>query len=180
MKIPEGIVLSGISRVTGRAQMIAAKGTRYWHQSQWMIRWTPKFNVAGRHQVNPVKPMMMEVEKSEGKGRKEEWKRLWELQQTRLARGVMDMRNFELTCLLKLPPSSSPSSLLITIFATHHHLRYSYHLRYSLHSSPDWVDLVSPSKVELWRSSYRSWLWCQWRVPLTAIIWARPVTLEMG
>jgi len=27
---------------------------RYWRQSQWTERWTPKFNVSGRHQVNPV------------------------------------------------------------------------------------------------------------------------------
>jgi len=68
-------------------------------------------------------------------------KKTWELQQT-MVRG--HEKKFRTHVFVEV------ASFLITIFATHHHLRYS------LHSSPDWVDLVSPSNVELWRSSYRS------------------------
>ena len=130
-------------------RMLLTQGC-YWRQSQWTERWTPKFNVSGRHQVNPVG--------SGGEGEKMwgRWTRGQEVVGGKKwlmpSKWTIDKKilTSHLPCWFVKLTGKFPPFILVS---------YLYHRFFILTfftSGSHWVDLVSPRNVELWCSTFRS------------------------
>ena len=166
----QSIVLSPTSRVTGQARLWSRC---HWHQSQWKKRWTPKFNVAGWHQVNPVgydDDWGMRG-KSVGKGRKERMnsgnfntacghKKIWTQHCTWLLK--FSHRHPSLSPSSSFPHRHLPSLIIVffpsssSSFLPHHHPSFLIIFLHSL----GWLGVSQ--HVELWCSMcIVHWLWCQ-------------------
>ena len=145
-RYPKGIVLSPNSRVTGWAQIIMVKGVSLLMPKSVNDTLNTKVQCCGRHQVNPVGSL------DEG----EKWceddedggKKWWEARSDWCHQ--MEIFTSHLPCWFfkgKFPPFHScflPSPSLF-------HLHHCFFI-FTSHR----VDLVSPSNIELWCSSFHS------------------------
>ena len=140
-RYPKGVVLSPNSRVTGGAQAIAVKGRHYWCQSQWMIHVEHQSSMWLGDTKSTQSGGLDEGESSEDNNGGEKQEVVW-WDQIRECKKIFTTR-------------------AVLFWSSHRFILVSYlYPRFLIFTSIKigltWVDLVSPSNVELWCSSYHS------------------------